>query len=66
MKLPNAENAFVDLQKLTDYCLNPEHERGKHKARVFAATCGLTAEHAELLRHSLLDAARLGDAKARE
>ena len=62
MKLPNAGNAVVDLQKLADYCLNPEHERGKHKARVFAATCGLTAEHAELLRQALLDAAQQGEA----
>ena len=37
MKLPNAENAYVDLRKLADYCLDSEHERGKHKARVFAA-----------------------------
>jgi len=65
MKLPNAENAVVDMQKLTDYCLNPEHERGKHKARVFAATCGLTAEHAELLRKALLEGALQGEAVAK-
>ena len=38
----------VDLLKLTGYCLNPEHPRGKHKARVFA-TLGFTAENAEEL-----------------
>jgi len=64
MKLPNAENAIVDLQKLTKYCLNSDHERGKHKARVFDAKCGLTAEHADLLRQSLFEAARLGEAVA--
>jgi len=64
MKLPNAENAVVDLQKLTDYCLNPEHERGKHKARVFAAKCGVTVEHAELLRQALLEGAWQGEAIA--
>ncbi len=64
MKLPNAEDAVVDLQKLTDYCLNPEHERGKHKARVLVATCGVTKEHAELLRQALLDGARQGEATA--
>lgn len=32
MKLPNAENAFVDIEKLRGYCLNLSHPRGKHKA----------------------------------
>lgn len=57
MRLPNAQHAVVDLEKLVDYCLDPEHERGKHKARVFAAACGIEAPHAELLRQALLDAA---------
>jgi len=26
MKLPNAENAVVDIEKLRDYCLNVNHE----------------------------------------
>lgn len=34
MKLPNSEKAFVDVAKLRDYSLNPEHESGGHKARV--------------------------------
>ena len=34
MKPPNGERAIVDIAKLTDYCLNPEHARGKHKARI--------------------------------
>ena len=38
MKLPNYENAVVSLEKLRDYCLNEEHYRGKHKARVFKST----------------------------
>ena len=62
MKLPNAENAFVDLQKLVDYCLNPEHERGKHKARVFAAACGLDASLAETLKEALLSGAEENEA----
>jgi hypothetical protein len=36
MKMPGGHAAIVDRQKLTEYCLNPEHPRGKHKARVFA------------------------------
>lgn len=62
MKLPNAENAVVELVKLVDYCLSMDHPRGKHKARVFQSACGLTAQHAELLRQQLLDAAEEGDA----
>ncbi len=41
MKLPNGERAVVDVAKLTQYCLNPQHVDGKHKARVFAAALGL-------------------------
>ena len=42
MKLPNAKLAIVDRRKLRDYCLNHEHPRGKHKARMFQSTLGLT------------------------
>jgi len=50
MKLPNGDRAIVELEKLVDYCLNLDHPRGKHKARVFRATCGLAAEYAERMR----------------
>jgi hypothetical protein len=53
--LPYAENAVVDIRKLRDYCLNPEHRDGKHKARLFVATLGMTADNAEELRQILLD-----------
>lgn len=62
MKLPNPERAVVDIQKLRDYCLNPEHRRGCHKARVFAARLGLTAADADYLREALLTAVREHDA----
>jgi len=45
--LPNGDRAIVDIAKLTDYCLNPQHEDGKHKARVFASALGLGREDAE-------------------
>ena len=49
MKLPNVEKAQIDRRKLSDYCLNPEHPRGKHKARVFAEVLGVgRADAAEL------------------
>ncbi len=66
MKLPNADNAVVDMQKLIEYCLNPEHPRGKHKARVMLSSCGMSAGHADILRDSLLDAARNLDAELSE
>lgn len=62
MKLPGGDAAIVDLRKLTDYCLNTEHPRGKHKARVFA-TIGFTAENADQLRAELLNAAANADAE---
>jgi Domain of unknown function (DUF6883) len=62
MKLPNAPNALVDVSKLRDYCLNPAHPRGRHKARVFANVLGIRREHAELLRKALLDAALSNEA----
>ena len=37
-------------EKLRDYCLNPDHPRGKHKARVFRETLGYCQEDAEELR----------------
>jgi len=64
MKLPNADRAVVDIRKLRDYCLNPDHLRGKHKARVFAAALGLTSDHAEDLEKALLQAAITEDAMA--
>ncbi len=64
MNLPNAERAVVDIAKLRDYCLNPEHPRGKHKARVFAAALGLTADQAETLRDELWEAAETAEAVA--
>ncbi len=32
MKLPNGDQAIIDERKLVDYCLNADHEEGKHKA----------------------------------
>ena len=62
MKIPGGEVAIVELQKLTGYCLNPAHPRGKHKARVFA-TLGFTAENVHELRIALLRAAAINDAQ---
>lgn len=63
MKLPSGPEAVVDLEKLSGYCLNPDHPRGKHKARVFAAVLGFTVEHAGQLREALLAAAATAEAE---
>jgi hypothetical protein len=65
-KLPNPEKAVVEMRKLRDYCLSPEHPRGKHKARVFASALGLTAENSEELRRALLSAAASEEATPAE
>lgn len=64
MFVPNAENAVVDIRKLTDYCLSPIHEIGKHKASVFESALDLTAENAEQLKDALLAAVRNNEAEA--
>jgi hypothetical protein len=50
MIIPHADRAVVDIRKLRDYCLNPLHDEGQHKARVFAAVLGMTAADAAVLR----------------
>jgi hypothetical protein len=62
MKLPNGEHAIVPLEKLHDYCLNPTHRVGGHKAHVFEAVLGLTTTHAEALQQQLLAIAPTGEA----
>ena len=64
MKLPGGDRAVVEVAKLRDYCLNPAHPRGRHKARVFASVLGLGAGDASFLREQLLRAAREGEATA--
>lgn len=54
-KLPNAENAFIDRRKFEEYCLNPEHPRGQHKARVFRIALGLNRENFQVLVDEILE-----------
>lgn len=63
MFVPNAENAVVDIRKLTSYALDPNNEVGKHKARVFAAALNLTQKDAPFLRTALLEAVRTIEAE---
>jgi hypothetical protein len=61
-KVPNAERAILDIRKIADYCLSPEHPRGRHKARVFRDALELKQDDAEWLRTALLDGLRHGEA----
>jgi len=65
MKLPNGERALLDLQKLRGYRLNPEHPRGRNKARVFVSV-GIRHQDAEELRAALLAAAIYAEARQGE
>ena len=63
MKIPFAEHAEIDIRKLRDYVLNPDHAAGKHKAILWFATLSITAEHADELSIELLTAVKSNDAK---
>lgn len=52
--IPNAESAYVAPPKLRDYALNPDHPKGRHKARVFKSVLGFERDGWEDLRDQLL------------
>jgi hypothetical protein len=61
-RLPNADLAVFDIRKIADYCLDPSHPRGRHKARVFREALNLGRGDAAWLRDALLAAARSTEA----
>ncbi len=65
-KLPNSQNAIIELIKLRDYCLNANHPRGRHKARVFREAFGLTDDDAEWLQQKLLESVQNHPAEKQE
>ena len=66
MKLPNANRAVIDIEKLRDYSLNPNHPKGKHKARVFLAALGIKADDAKHLREMVMEAVLISEARAQQ
>lgn len=58
MRLLNGHRAVVAVEKLTSYCLNLSHPRGRHKAKVFNDKLRLTIKDALYLRWALLGAAQ--------
>lgn len=64
MKLPNADQAYVDPNRLRQYVLNHDHPEGRHKARVFQSALGITIDDVEYLQNLLLQKARSEEASA--
>jgi hypothetical protein len=56
LHLPRAEEAVIPTDKLVGYALDPEHPRGRHKARVFAAALGIRRSDWRYLHDQLLHA----------
>jgi hypothetical protein len=61
-RLPNSERAIIDIRKIEDYCLDPQHPRGRHKARLFRELLGVTRHDAAWLRDVLLAGAQHAEA----
>ena len=61
MKLPLGDRAQIPIQKLASYCLNPQHPKGKHKARVFQSALGITIENVDVLYDLIQKAAVEGE-----
>jgi hypothetical protein len=54
-QLPRAGEAIIPTDKLVGYALNPEHPRGRHKARVFVAALGIRQSDWRYLHDQLLE-----------
>ncbi len=65
MKLPygNAVDRKQIIHKLETYTLNFDHDKGKHKARIFRARLGITLVSKEILILELVKAVVVNDAK---
>ena len=57
MKLPHADAAVVDREKVLEYLLNPRHRFGASKAQFFS-THGFTPEKWEVFADALLEHGR--------
>ncbi|CCH52578.1 hypothetical protein BN8_01589 [Fibrisoma limi BUZ 3] len=62
MLFPFAEKAFIDDKKLVGYCLSETHITDKHKARVFKAALGITADNYLILKEAISTAVLIEDA----
>jgi hypothetical protein len=55
-RLPRARGAIIPTEKLVGYALDPDHARGRHKARVFAAALGIGQSDWRYLHDQILEA----------
>jgi hypothetical protein len=62
MKLPGGERALVDSRKVIGYSLDPDHDEGGHKARLFETLLGINRQNADLLLRAVEKAAVMGEA----
>ncbi len=53
--LPNCKQAFIAIEKLSEYCLNPFHPVGKDKAMVFKSVLNLTEQDTDFQKDAILD-----------
>jgi len=60
LRLPRAHEATIPTGKLVGYVLDPGHERGRHKARVFASALGIAAGDWRYLHDRILEALPTG------
>jgi hypothetical protein len=60
MKLTDVE---IPLDKLYEYCLNPEHPRGGYKAILFEQTLGISRKNADVLYELLQKVVKETDAQ---
>ncbi len=65
-KLKNLERAYINLEKLTAYCLNEHHPFGKEKAIAFKSALGIGVNEAELLKDAILKGLWENDCSMRE
>ena len=63
-ELPRAIEAVIPLEKLTRYALDPSHQRGQHKARVFASVLGIRGDDWRYLHDQILEAVRTAPVQA--
>jgi hypothetical protein len=64
--LPNHSAAQFEIAKLRDYCLSSDHPRGRHKARQFASSLGISASDAEWLRENIVQSLATFEATGQE
>lgn len=55
VRLPHAEQARIPTEKLVGYALDPDHPRGRHKARVFASALTITVRDWRYLHDQILE-----------